>query len=89
MNVVFCDLASGRSTLFTTGKETGSFLPRNWMVLSRFTSSSATCAILMICRHGARTRWREAISSYRASTALFMDTSRYSLYALWNPVRLW
>ena len=26
-------------------------------------------------------------ASYRASTALFMEISRYSLYALWNPVR--
>ena len=36
LKVVFCDLSSARSTLLTTGKETGSLTPRNWMVLSRF-----------------------------------------------------
>jgi hypothetical protein len=36
-----------------------------------------------------RTRWREAISLYICSTAPFRVTSRYSLYMLWYPLRLW
>lgn len=36
-----------------------------------------------------RTRWREAISEYICSTAPLSVTSRYSLYMLWYPLRLW
>lgn len=89
LNVVFKLLLLGRTRLLAVVSGKRRLSPWNCIVFARLHISSGMVAVLMICTHGLRTRWRPPISSYICSTAPFSVVSRNSLYMLWKPVRLW